>query len=228
MSSATVSVKRQNHRVHPCPAQRKPELLTLLLERNKESTILIVTANDPEPIQKAVSGDNVTVVSDAALADTHDLRCDLLISYDLPATAAAYMARLAHAKTHALILLDPKEQERLYPVETLLGRSLMQETISGFEPETAAASHQEKKTFKGKKLKHEHKTARGEKPNSYAHKKKSAPRGKKASDTQKGRRKPAEGAAKTKSPRGDVQKASSKRPPRRITIKSLKSQKESE
>jgi hypothetical protein len=211
MSSATVSVKRQNHRVHPCPAQRKPELLNLLLERNSGSTILIVTADDPEPIQKAVSGETVTVVSDGALADIPELRCDLLISYDLPATAAVYAARLSHAKTDALILLDPKEQELLYPVETLLGRSLMQETISGFETSPVTASQQEKKDFKAKK------------PH-----KKSAMQGKKSYDTPKGRRKPFEGAAKTNSPRNEAQKPSSKRPPRRITIKSLKPKTESE
>jgi hypothetical protein len=211
MSSATVSVKRQNHRVHPCPTLRKPELLTLLLERNSESAILIVTANDPEPIQKAVSGENVTVISDGALADAPDLQCDLLISYDLPDTAAVYMARLSHAKTHALILLDPKEQERLYPIETRLGRSLMQETISGFEPEPAA-SHQEKKDLKARKPRHEHKSVAG----------------KKAFNTPKGKRKPFKGASKTNTPRVDAKKPSSKRPPRRITIKSLTSQKESE
>lgn len=157
MSSTTVSVKRHNHRVHPCASERKEELLKFLITRNAGLSILVVTANDPVPIQNMVSDEHIIVMSDAALTDAPELQCDLLISYDLPEKAIAYMARLSRTKTHALILLDPKEQKQLYPIETLLGRNIMQETISGYEPDSAVKAAKERKNYKDKNPKHEYK-----------------------------------------------------------------------
>jgi hypothetical protein len=133
MSSATLSVKRQNHRVHPCDPQRKPELLNLLIARHPDERILVVTAQDPETLTGIVTADNVAVACDAALTPERTTQYDLLISYDLPDSAAAYMTRLAQVTTYARILLDPAEQNRLYPIETLLGRTILQEVIEGFE-----------------------------------------------------------------------------------------------
>jgi ATP-dependent RNA helicase RhlE len=138
MSSTTLSVKRQNHRVHPCAPERKAELLNVLLARHAGEKVLIVTAGEPQTLQE-FAGETVTVTGDRQLENLSKETYDLLVSYDLPANAADYLVRLALVKTSAAILLDPAEQSRLYPIETLLGRTLMQETIAGFEPETPAA-----------------------------------------------------------------------------------------
>jgi len=127
------SIKRHNHRIHPCAPERKAELLKHLLTCNETQSILVVTTHDPKEVQAVVDDKNIIVSDDAGLAEFPELKRDLLISYDLPATPEAYDARLSHATTHALILLDPKDQIHLYPIETALGRNLMQEVISGFE-----------------------------------------------------------------------------------------------
>ena len=166
MSSSTPSVKRQNHRVHPCLPERKPELLNTLLRQNEKLNILVVAVDNPEAVACAATQDNVTVTSDIALAETPQLQCDLLISYDLPESAEAYMARLSHAKTHALILLDPKEQKSLYPIERLLGRTLVQEIIDGFDPEPVISPKEETKAFKprdgGRERKRDEKSGRND------------------------------------------------------------------
>ncbi len=155
MSSTTVSVKRNKHRVHPCKHEQKHELLNFLISSNTEKSILVVTANDPEDIQKMISDEDTIVISDTALGDSPELQCDLLISYDLPETAIAYMVRLSRAKTDALILLDPKEHKSLYAIERLLGRTIMQEMISGLESDTVETQKQEKKTDKWAKKERE-------------------------------------------------------------------------
>ena len=129
------SIKRHNHRIHPCAPERKQELLKHLLTCNETSSILIVVSGEAKEIQELIDDKNIIVTNDTGLADFPDLIRDLVISYDLPDTSEEYMARISHAATHALILLDPQDQIHLYPIETLLGRTLMQEVISGFEIE---------------------------------------------------------------------------------------------
>lgn len=163
MSSSTVSVKRHNHRVHPCEPERKAELLEFLITRNAGLSILIVTANDPEILQASVKDEHVVVMSDTALTDAPELRCDLLISYDLPEKAIVYMARLARTKTYALILLDPKEQKQLYPIETLLGRNIMQEVLGGFEPRSDTPLVKEDRKVKERQPKQKYKPSREDK-----------------------------------------------------------------
>jgi len=130
MSSTPSTLKRHNHRIHPCKTEQKQELLELLISKNSDKTILVITANDSEVISKA---ENVTLLNDDDLAKLPDLTCELLISYNLPQKAIVYMSRIARTTSHALILLDPAEQSLVYPIETLLGRTLMQENIEGFE-----------------------------------------------------------------------------------------------
>ncbi len=127
------SIKRHNHRIHPCAPERKQELLKHLLISYETSSILIVVSGDPKEIQELIDDKSIIVTNDAGLADFPDLTRDLLISYDLPEASVEYMQRISHAQTHALILLDPQDQIHLYPIETALGRTLMQEVISGFE-----------------------------------------------------------------------------------------------
>ena len=131
MPSTATTLKRHNHRVHPCKPEQKQELLNVLLQKNSDKTILVVTSNGA--IDHVNDFKNVTIVSDEDLEKSSDLTCELMISYNLPQKAILYMARIARSSEFAIILLDSEEQSLLYPIETLLGRTIMQETIQGFE-----------------------------------------------------------------------------------------------
>lgn len=161
------TIKRQNHRAHPCKSDRKNELLNILLSSNADSKILVITAHDSELIKTNISSENITILSDKDLLDNNELIVDLLISYDLPSDASEYVERLSHTKTHALILLDESEQKDLYPIETLIGRSVVQEVIIGFEPDKIV-KEEEERTFKQRDFK------QGDKPrqNGYSSDKK--------------------------------------------------------
>ena len=126
-------VKRHNHRVYPCETKRKNELLIHLLTENKDKKIIVATTNDINLVEDIIKDEKITVINDVTLGDSPELKCDLLISYDLPDKADDYIARLSHSNKSALVLLDPKEQKKLYPIEMLLGRTIMQDTVSGFE-----------------------------------------------------------------------------------------------
>lgn len=132
MSSSTPALKRHNHRVHPCKDERKEELLAFLLSKNSDKTIIVVTSHKTElSTQQA----NVSILSDEELAAKADLRCEMMISYDLPSKAIKYMARIAHTDTFALILINPSEEKVIHPIETLIGRTIMQENVEGFSEE---------------------------------------------------------------------------------------------
>ena len=128
MSSQT-TLKRHNHRVHPCKDEKKEELLKLLLSKNSDKKIIVVTSSESE---LTTDQENVSIVSDKELYNNPALRCELLISYDLPEKAIVYMSRITKSDSHALILLDPNEEKLLHPIETLNGRTIMQELIEGF------------------------------------------------------------------------------------------------
>lgn len=134
MSTKQIRVKHNKHYVHPCPIDKKLSLLNLLISKYSDMEILVVRANSLDVIKEAVTANNVTILSDDELRDSTD-DYDLLISYDLPATPALYISRLFCATEMALILLDAKEQKKLYPIETVLKRVIKQEIIEGFEYE---------------------------------------------------------------------------------------------
>lgn len=134
MLSSTPTLKRHNHRVHPCETEKKQELLNILLAKNSEKSILVVTCDENDTLENLSDAKNVLFISDDVLLKSPELHAELVISYDLPDKAIAYMARIAHATTYALILLDLTEEKLLYPIETLIGRTIMQEPIDGFGP----------------------------------------------------------------------------------------------
>lgn len=138
------TLKRQNHRIHPCNAARKNDLLNHLISLYSGKSILIITSGDPSSIVLSQT-QNVTLMSDETLSQNNELTCDVLISYDLPDKAITYMSRFARAREYALILLGNEDQKFLYPIETLLGRTVIQETISGFEPDFGIAAEQKSK-----------------------------------------------------------------------------------
>lgn len=129
MSNQTPTLKRHNHRVHPCKDEKKEELLQLLLSQNNDKNIIVATSAKSE---LSTEQENVRILSDEELTAAPDAQCDMLISYDLPSKAIKYMARIAHTDTYALILVNPSEERLLHPIETLIGRTLMQELIEGF------------------------------------------------------------------------------------------------
>ncbi|MFT5660455.1 MAG: superfamily II DNA/RNA helicase [Sulfurimonas sp.] len=129
---STPTLKRHNHRVHPCEIAKKEELLQQLLSQNTGKKIIVVTS---EKSELTTEQENVSIVSDKELYNTPELRCELLISYNLPSKAIVYMSRITKSDSHAIILLDPSEEKLLHPIETLNGRTIMLEHIEGFSEE---------------------------------------------------------------------------------------------
>lgn len=138
------TIKRQNHRIHPCSTARKTELLNFVISQNPARSILIVTANDKKAIDIAQTKD-ITLVSDSDLVQPSETMYDIVISYDLPDKAIIYMTRYARAKEFAIILLGAEDQKNLYAIETLFGRTITQEPIAGFEPNFGIAVEQKNK-----------------------------------------------------------------------------------
>lgn len=134
MRTPIPSIKRHNHRIHPCEPEQKAKLLAHLIAKHAGEDILIVTAKAPSEIVGIEPGEHLVIIDDTGLAASPELTCDLLISHDLPDDAALYMARLARTRANAVILLSKAEQTVLYPIEMALGRNIMQEVIVGFEP----------------------------------------------------------------------------------------------
>ena len=128
------TIKRQNHRIHPCNTDQKKALAQFLIQNHAGKNILIVTSHNAEELADLVSAETITLLSDEQLSKTADLRCDVLISYNLPEKAILYMSRFARASEYAIILLDSEDQKQLYPIELLNGRTIVQEVIKGFEP----------------------------------------------------------------------------------------------
>ncbi len=91
----SLTIKRQNHRIHPCDAARKNELLSYLATRYNNKKILVVTEGSTQAVVLPNTA-NITLTDDAALPSSGEY--DLLISYDLPEKALVYMARIAKAR----------------------------------------------------------------------------------------------------------------------------------
>ncbi len=159
MPSSQITIKHNKHRVHPCPNNKKLLLLQSLVEQNSNLDIIIATAQNSTSIKETIKTDNVKVFNDGELIELPELRCELLISYDLPSDAAIYLSRLAKATQSALILLDISEQKELYPIETLLKRVIKQEIVTGFEYEPVQKEQKSFDKSKYDKIKKESKKA---------------------------------------------------------------------
>ncbi|MBL0709248.1 MAG: hypothetical protein JJW00_09380 [Sulfurimonas sp.] len=131
MSEQKPSIKPNNHKIHPCPNDKKLALAHDLVAQNKDEDIIVVTSGDTTLIEETLNG--IKVVDDRTLIKDKELNCSLLISFDVPLKAIIYMARLSHTTSRAILLLNESEQKLLYPIETLLGRVIKQEVVSGFE-----------------------------------------------------------------------------------------------
>ena len=129
MSNPTPTLKRHNHRVHPCKDDKKGALLRFLLEKNSDKKIIVVTSTKTE---LSTEQENVTIVSDEELTANKELKCEMMISYDLPSKASKYIDRISRTDTFALILVNPSEERVIHPIERLIGRTIMQENVEGF------------------------------------------------------------------------------------------------
>lgn len=140
MSTVQSTVKRHNHRIHPCETSKKQELLKHLTTLYSDKSVLIISSANSGTTE--IEEKKITLSNDDSLQELKDRQWDVLISFDLPANAEDYLTRFARAKEMALILFDDKEQTLLYSIEKLLGKNIKQEIIKGFEPKVET-----KKTF---------------------------------------------------------------------------------
>lgn len=138
------TIKRQNHRIHPCSTERKTQLLNFVISQNPARSILVVTAKNTKAIDITQTKE-IILVSDSDLVQPSQMMYDIVISYDLPEKAIIYMTRYARAREFAIILLGAEDQKHLYAIETLFGRTITQESVSGFEPNFGIAVEQKNK-----------------------------------------------------------------------------------
>ncbi len=131
MSSTTI--KRHNHRVLPCNTERKIELINFLIKNNSDLYIVIVAKEAIKDFKDISLNEKIKVTTDKEWDDTITAEFDMLINYDLPEDAQIYLKRLELAKEYSLVLLEPSEHATLYPIETALGRVLVQDIIKVFE-----------------------------------------------------------------------------------------------
>lgn len=136
MSTAQSTVKRHNHRIHPCETSKKQELLKHLTTLYNDKSVLIISSANSGTTE--IEDKKITLSNDLSLQELADRQWDVLISFDLPTNAEEYLTRFARAKEMALILFDDKEQTLLYSIEKLLGKNIKQEIIKGFEPKVAS------------------------------------------------------------------------------------------
>lgn len=146
MSEQAPLIKRHNHKIHPCPTEKKRELLQQLLEQNKEINILVIST---QSLKSAQNSESITYVEDVSLPET---KYELIISLDLPQDPEVYAARLECTTSKALILLDVAEKQALYAIEKLLARTINQENIEGFSPNTGIKSQRVKREERAKKI----------------------------------------------------------------------------
>jgi len=133
MSSNSITIKPNNHRVYQCPTEKKIELLNKIISENEKADILVVCSREPQTIIDALDNKDIKVIEDRELIKLPELSCEMLISYDLPIKAIVYMARVVKATANAILMLDSSEQKELYHTEMLLGRAIKQKVIEGFE-----------------------------------------------------------------------------------------------
>ena len=133
MSSNSITIKRYNHRMHPCTTSKKQELLKHLVESYQGKSLLIISDANSTTIE--LEDKDMTLCDDDGLSKMQDRQWDVVISFDLPSVAEDYLSRVSHATEMALVIADEKEQEKLFLIETALGKNLTRESIEGFNTE---------------------------------------------------------------------------------------------
>lgn len=148
MSSNSITIKPNNHRVYQCPTDKKIELLNSIIAENEKLDIVIACSKDVEIIKDMIQNQKVRVIEDRELIKDKELTCEMLISFDMPIKAIVYMARVAKATNKAIFLADESEQKGLHDIEMLLGRAIKQDIIPGFEYAVIEKKESDRPAFK--------------------------------------------------------------------------------
>lgn len=150
MSTDSITIKQNNHRIHLCAKDRKIELLNHLISKNSSSNIIVVASVDAKGIKDSLENQEIVVMSDKEFITNKELTCEMLISFDIPQKAIIYSARIAKVTDKAITLVDENEQTKLYQIEMFLGRAIKQEIVKGFEYEQK--KEEEKPKYPARKM----------------------------------------------------------------------------
>ncbi|WP_373073009.1 hypothetical protein [Sulfurimonas sp.] len=128
---SSITIKRNNHWLYHCESANKQEMLTKLISYYANKSILIAVSNKNN--LSLEGAENITIMSDDEIMVADEQKFDLIIHADLPAQASHYIKRLSCAKELSIGLLFQDESQLLYQIETLLGRTITQKYLEGFE-----------------------------------------------------------------------------------------------
>ena len=148
MSSNSITIKANNHRVYQCPNDKKIDLVNKIISENEKMNIVVACSKDVDVISGMIQNSKVKVIEDRDLIKDKDLTCELLISFDMPIKGIVYMARVAKATQRAIFLIDESEQKGLHDIEMLLGRSIKQDIIADFEYVVIEKKESDEKPFR--------------------------------------------------------------------------------
>ena len=148
MSSNSITIKANNHRVYQCPNDKKIDLVNKIISENEKMNIVVACSKDVDVISGMIQNSKVKVIEDRELIKDKELSCELLLSFDMPIKGIVYMARVAKATQKALFLIDESEQKGLHDIEMLLGRSIKQDIIADFEYVVIEKKESDEKPFR--------------------------------------------------------------------------------
>ena len=148
MSSNSITIKPNNHRVYQCPNDKKIELVNKIISDNEKMDIIVACSKDVDVISGMIQNSKVKIIEDRNLIKDKELSCELLISFDMPIKGIVYMARVAKATQRAIFLIDESEQKALHDIEQLLGRSIKQDIIADFEYAVIEKKESDEKPFR--------------------------------------------------------------------------------
>ncbi len=151
---SSITIKRNNHWLYHCEPANKQEMLTQLISHYADKSILIAVSHKAN--LSLEGAENMTVMTDDEIMVIDEQQFDIIIHADLPVKALHYIKRLSCAKELSIGLLLPEESQLLYQIETLLGRTIPQKYLEGFEPVKIVEEESPKRTDRTSKNRSEH------------------------------------------------------------------------
>jgi len=148
-----ITIKPNNHRIHPCSQEKKYELLEKIISDNIDSKLLIITSHNIKDILNTLENKDIEIINDSDLSKYPVQSYELIISFDIPSNPETYIHRVTIASKNAILLLNESEQKSLYHIEMLLGRAIKQEIIKGFEYEMKKSIQPTTKSMSKEKIK---------------------------------------------------------------------------
>ena len=148
MSQNSITIKPSNNTIYQCPISKKIALINKLVEENSKLDIVVACSADVAALRESIASKTIRVIEDRDLVKDKELKCDFLISYDMPIKAIVFMARVSKAVKKAVMLLDESEQKGVHLIEMLYGRAIKQIALEGFMYEVEV---KEEKVYEGKK-----------------------------------------------------------------------------